>query len=91
MSDWLDTWGWLPTSTGFGSAYFGRSAAGRSELNISTATSHRPSGYLRRTVTNLPEFLNRPQASRRVRLVAWLTFVYFTPLAGFQDPCSLRT
>jgi DEAD/DEAH box helicase len=35
-------------------AYFGGSTAGMSELNISTATSHRPSACLRTTVTNLP-------------------------------------
>jgi hypothetical protein len=45
-------------------AYFGGGGCGggRSELNISTAASHLPSGCLRTIVTNLPESLTEPGA-----------------------------
>jgi hypothetical protein len=42
--------------------YLGGGAAGRSELNMSTAASHRPSLCLCRIVTNLPESLTGPGA-----------------------------
>ena len=50
-------------------AYFGGGGAGRSELNISTAQSHLPSGCLRTTVTNLPASLTGPGAPAGVIVI----------------------
>jgi hypothetical protein len=45
-------------------AYFGGGCgSGRSELNISTAANHLPSGCLHTIVTNLPESLTGPGIS----------------------------